>query len=277
MHKFGSNLYHMTKLISSIKKTVAQLMRSAGTRYFNRQLKKQKLSMLFVLGHMRSGSSLLLHLLNSNPEIIGYGETHHTYFNPTDFGKSVYDIFFSFKKTWKNETYVLDKVLHNGLLRNPQLLHQSKILFLVRDAESTLPSLLKLNLPFIQTPEQACTYYTERLAFLTQMAQQIPPRNWIYFTYTELVNNTPQIFTQIQTLLHLKQPLKEEYDVIWSTGKKNMGDSSTNINSGKITPRQAAPLDPAFLPYLPKSEAAYQQCLQTLAQLKQPTPHNTHK
>jgi hypothetical protein len=34
---------------------------------------------LFVLGHMRSGSSLLVHLLNSSPEILGYGETHREY------------------------------------------------------------------------------------------------------------------------------------------------------------------------------------------------------
>jgi LPS sulfotransferase NodH len=35
-----------------------------------------------ILSHMRSGSTLLAHLLASHPEIIGYGETHIRYRSP---------------------------------------------------------------------------------------------------------------------------------------------------------------------------------------------------
>ncbi|MDY7013544.1 MAG: sulfotransferase family protein, partial [Cyanobacteriota bacterium] len=45
----------------------------------------QPYRVLFILSHMRSGSSLLTHILNSNPEIIGYGETHLQYSSEADF------------------------------------------------------------------------------------------------------------------------------------------------------------------------------------------------
>jgi len=47
----------------------------------------QPYRILLILSHMRSGSSLLTHLLNSNPEIIGYGETHIQYASEQDFKK----------------------------------------------------------------------------------------------------------------------------------------------------------------------------------------------
>ena len=48
-----------------------------GVRYYSTLAAGYEL--LFVLGHMRSKSSLLVHLLNSNPEVLGYGETHIGY------------------------------------------------------------------------------------------------------------------------------------------------------------------------------------------------------
>ena len=40
---------------------------------------------VFIVAHMRSGSSLLEHILSSNPEIIGAGEQSRIYATNTDF------------------------------------------------------------------------------------------------------------------------------------------------------------------------------------------------
>ena len=37
------------------------------------KFKNKPYKFLFVMGHIRSGSSLLMHILATNPEIIGYG------------------------------------------------------------------------------------------------------------------------------------------------------------------------------------------------------------
>ncbi len=47
---------------------------------------------LFLLSHMRSGSSLLSHILVTNPEIAGFGETHIKYSVEDDFEKLILKI-----------------------------------------------------------------------------------------------------------------------------------------------------------------------------------------
>src|SRR5262245_57001546 len=44
-------------------------------------------STILILGHMRSGSTLLLHILLTNPEVIGCGERNAVYRSPEDFDK----------------------------------------------------------------------------------------------------------------------------------------------------------------------------------------------
>ena len=55
---------------------------------------------LFVLSHMRSGSSLLTHILNTNNEIIGYGETHIKYSSELDFKALLSKVYLRFKKVY---------------------------------------------------------------------------------------------------------------------------------------------------------------------------------
>ncbi len=54
---------------------------------------------LFVFAHMRSGSTLLVHLLNSSPEIIGYGETKTVYTDEDSFCNLLSKVSQFFEKT----------------------------------------------------------------------------------------------------------------------------------------------------------------------------------
>ncbi|MGV2388843.1 MAG UNVERIFIED_CONTAM: sulfotransferase [Microcystis novacekii LVE1205-3] len=52
---------------------------------------------------MRSGSSLLTHILNSNPEIIGFGETHLVYESEQDFKALMFQLYWTFER-FKHES-----------------------------------------------------------------------------------------------------------------------------------------------------------------------------
>jgi len=82
--------------------------------------------MLFILGHMRSGSSLLTHILSSNAAIDGYGETHLDYSNPQDFGVATANVC---RHLWKvpSGEYVLDKVLHKRHIPRSELLKHPSV------------------------------------------------------------------------------------------------------------------------------------------------------
>src|ERR1700753_1681333 len=67
---------------------------------------------LFVLGHMRSYSSLLCHILGSHPEIDGYCETHVKYRTRLDLIRLRSRVVKSTAPRLKG-VYVLEKVLHN--------------------------------------------------------------------------------------------------------------------------------------------------------------------
>ncbi len=57
---------------------------------------------LFIMGHPRSGSSLLMHILESNDEIIGFGEYFTKYKDSKSLLKSEFDIRRKLKKCLKN-------------------------------------------------------------------------------------------------------------------------------------------------------------------------------
>ena len=52
-------------------------------------LNRHKYRYIFILGHMRSGSSLLAHILADNAEVAGAGESHITYQTPRDLPKLI--------------------------------------------------------------------------------------------------------------------------------------------------------------------------------------------
>src|SRR5262245_15964451 len=104
---------------------------------------------IFILSHMRSGSTLLTHLLVSNPAICGYGETRTRYFSRRSLdiltGKVLYTLGNDLLATKKQ--YVLDKLLHDRFIgpAGAKVLsgNDVKIIFLLREPIGTLNSLLQ--------------------------------------------------------------------------------------------------------------------------------------
>ncbi|MGK7932329.1 MAG: sulfotransferase family protein [Microcystaceae cyanobacterium] len=233
------------------------------------RFRKSPYKFIFILGHMRSASSLLVHILNSHPDIIGYGETHITYQSSQDFKTLLSNIHWRLREYKMNQVYVLDKLLHNNKLIDETLLQSENVysIFLLREPISTIQSTLKLKQHWGE--EKIVDYYTYRLKTLENYATSINNKSQsLVLTYNQLLNETQLVFAALQTFLKTKEPFSEEYKVLQTTGLKGVGDSSENIQSGKIirkTEKDGANYQ-LSTEFADKVQFAYQHCLSHLAE-----------
>ena len=95
---------------------------------------------IFILSHMRSRSTLLAHILGSNPEIGGYFELHKSYLNWLD----LIILRLRVQLDNKNIKFALDKILWNRLQISEKicLKENLKIIFLLRKPEDTIKSII---------------------------------------------------------------------------------------------------------------------------------------
>lgn len=238
---------------------------NGGSNPYEVQFRSTPYRILFILSHMRSGSSLLTHILNSNPEIIGYGETHLNYHSEGDLKQLLLKVYSRLNSLEMNHRYAMDKVLHNHKFADDSFLTSSQVynVFLLRNPQRVLPSILSIKPDWSQ--EKAFNYYSERLEQLQYYAQKInDPEHCLLITYEQLLENSTEIFEKLQTFLGTTYPFTEEYQVLKTTGMKGIGDSSENIKVGKIVKKQRQ-LDIDFDAYLlAKAEEKYQETHQAL-------------
>ncbi len=123
---------------------------------------------IIIIGHMRSGSSLLSHILLNNPEISGIGETHTTYKDKNYHLQLIASILAKKRLLYflSKRKFVMDKVLHKHILDDSILMDENTfIILLVRTPEEVIPSILRTfeitKKPY--TFEKAFDHYFERL------------------------------------------------------------------------------------------------------------------
>lgn len=210
---------------------------------------------LFILGHMRSGSSLLCHLLCNSPDIIGFGEAHNSYRRRTDLAKLLAAVLHHTGENPMKYRYVLDKVVGQQHIMKPAVLtdRRTRYVFLVREPLRSIASIVAMRRMYHdETPQQLITfatnYYALRLTQLEELARTIDnPERCLLVTHQQLLNATPSVFEALEEFLDLSAPLREEYEILPTTGKPGMGDPTPSILRGTIDrslPRKHVDLPP---------------------------------
>ncbi len=193
---------------------------------------------LFILSHMRSRSTVLSHILGSNPNIYGYRELHISYTGKWSLIEMRAVLSDEFKVSLKGN-YLLDKILHNKFDFSKKIvdLTNAKILFLLREPESTIKSIINMGfitgIDWYKDPAKVLDYYTSRLKALAELAEKLSG-NYFFLEADELVNNTDKALNDLTKWLNLEQPLSKEYSVFNYTGQPGHGDPSQNITAGVI-------------------------------------------
>lgn len=231
---------------------------------------------LFILSHMRSGSSLLTHIINANPAVIGYGETHVEYASTHDFNTLLKKVYWQtqdfrgpgdLKNLRMDHAYVMDKVLHDKKFVSEDFLHHDQVyaLFLLREPARSLNSILDLKPHWNE--QDALDYYCGRLKTLARYAELIgTPARMMVVTYEQMLEKTPDALATLQQFLQTPVPFSEEYRVLKTTGMKGVGDPKGNIKAGKIV-RSQRPLSRKFNPdLLQQAQDTYQSVSDQLFQ-----------
>lgn len=259
----------MRAVAQSTKWAEEQLLRAE--RYLGRKLLSTPFlegdrRMFFVFGHMRTGSSLLVHILTTHPSIVGYGETHNVYTGPEDFGATTANVYRHLRTVpWKGR-YVLDKVLHKYQIARPEAVLSAscvRILFMVRRPGPALSSIVG-KLEYIQGPKQAYEHYVEQVDWVRTIAEYVPADRWTYTSYSRLTQNTDQELSRLESFLELSVPLSERYETNRYTGVSGIGDPGDHIKTGYIKRDIDREIDLRIRPYLSRSKEKFEDCLHTL-------------
>jgi len=225
---------------------------------------------LLVLAHMRSGSTLLLHLLINHPQIAGLGERGACYRSVTDLGRLALATRWHGRMPLRPLRYVADQVNHSRFTPNVTVLEDPRVrlLLLVRHPAASLASLLHLTRTYYEpwSVAQAVDYYVERVDTLAGYARAERVRaHAAFLTYDDLTERTQETLSRLQFFLGTEPNFEPNYRLHNFTGKR--GDPSANISSGRV--RRAVPQNTYELPAqeVERATRSYQRCLEALAPL----------
>jgi hypothetical protein len=190
---------------------------------------------VFIMGHMRSGSTLLMHILLSNPEFIGCGERSVAYRFADDLDKLEIAARRSQSSLLRQVSYVVDQINHDEFTPDPDLLQSEQIrcIFLIREPEEAIQSLLRITRQSSDpwSVERAIDYYVGRLKTLAAFHEKAG-RRAIGLTYSDLVDHSPKTLKRLTSFLAPSSPLRPEYSIHSFTGRR--GDTSERIRLGRI-------------------------------------------
>jgi hypothetical protein len=215
---------------------------------------------------MRSGSTLLHHLLISHPEILGCGERMKHFASDADFERLRIDAHLRRGQLLRRHRYVTDQVNYNVFL-DPRLLHNRpdvRIIFLIRDPTAAIASMGKLlNRIGWTSLDDAVHYYRERLSNLSALATRIPNRSIAFaLTYDDLTTKTTDTLARLSHFLKIRTPLLDKYRVFDFTGIR--GDPSPVIHSGRVHRGGSPPQPDLDVALLSELCEIYENCRQDL-------------
>jgi hypothetical protein len=193
---------------------------------------------------MRSGSTLLQHLVGQQSDVLSAGETKIEYKAQEDLArlKSYLKEYNNLEEENAGPFRYLDKCVHNRYFPRPipQTDHTIRYLFLLRDPVPAMSSLLELEgWPYAESKEAAAWYYTDRFKALVDFAGQLGnPQHALFLNYEELLQEPREPTRRISQFLKCKTPLSTDYPKQRWTAKLSLGDVSDNIKTSKIVPNR---------------------------------------
>ncbi len=214
---------------------------------------------LFLFSHMRSYSSLLGHILGSNPQIDGYSELQLSYRSEMDLMRAAMRVYETNGNKLKGK-YIFDKVLHGHLSVGNVVLQrrQAVAIFAVREPAATIRSTVAMaqrrkNPDWKGDVDNVAGYYERRTTQLIDLAERFSGPT-AALEAERLISDSDAVLSAMTSLLSLKERLSTEYDTFSHTGKAQFGDPGQNIKSGQVLTNRDAHdeivIDPAVIDHL---------------------------
>jgi hypothetical protein len=170
---------------------------------------------LFLVGHMRCGSTALANVLCAHPSVSGYGETHVRYDSPSAPGALILNQLR--RGRWRpHAAHLFDKLLHDDLdAAVPPAFFTARAIFVTRPPDAAVRSILRLFRRLgsheYATPGDAAAYYVLRLARMRALWQSFPPDRRIALRHEHLVADPAATLERVSRFLRLNPALANAY------------------------------------------------------------------
>lgn len=193
---------------------------------------------VFLLGHMRCGSTALSAILCSRPDVSGYGEAHIAYTGRGALG--ILALNQRRRGAWDGSASTLfDKILHS---RYDQAacagFFASRAVFMAR---APVPAIRSIRHLFAQlgsgeyaTDEQAANYYEERVKALLQLWPRFEASRRVACTYEALTADPDAVLARISGQLNLVPALHNEYALKSAATGRGAGDPLSASRHSRI-------------------------------------------
>jgi hypothetical protein len=210
---------------------------------------------VFVIGHMRCGSTALSNVLVSRPEFSGYGEAHVGYGSRAALGVLLLNQWR--RRSWRpRAVHLFDKILHSryDAAAWPGFF-TARAIFVARAPEAAIPSIRAL-FAAIDSAEygsdaEAAAYYAERLETMLALWPRFAPGRRLALTYEALTAAPETELARVGAMLGLSPPLTNAYAPPAAAQARGAGDPLMSHRfaridagaSGQGAKRSRAPLD----------------------------------
>lgn len=189
---------------------------------------------LFIIGHMRSGSTALSNVISSHGNVNGFGEAHITYRSKASLGVLCLSVMKNRGFKWKAD-YLFDKILHNRYHdEDVEAFYTAKAVFLFREPMKTIASIRNLFQQVASneyaTDEAAAAYYLERLDFMGRCWDRFPAGNRVGLTYAMLMADPDAQIRRISDMTGISPPLENRYE----SNRKQKGGRGDPLVSQKF-------------------------------------------
>ncbi len=185
-------------------------------------------SSLFLIGHMRCGSTALSAIVCSRSEISGYGEAHIAYTDRAALGILAQNQFW--RKAWTpSATTLFDKILHSRYDSDacPEFF-TARALFMARAPRPAIRSIrhlfAKLGTGEYATDVIAAEYYERRLEVMMRLWPRFAADRRIACTYESLTADPETVLATISTALGFDPPLVNRYAIKAAASARGAGD-----------------------------------------------------
>jgi len=201
---------------------------------------------VFILAHMRCGSTALSNILCSRGDISGYGEAHIRYDGRGALGRL--GVNQRLRHGWNPKAdYLFDKVLHSRHDNAaPPEFFAARAIFMLREPEPTIRSIVQLFTDLdrgeYRTNALAAEYYVERVSALIRLWDRFAAERRFGITHGGLLQEPGRMLDAISDRLGFEPALENRYS---SPAASRRGGGGDPMQSGKHSSIQPALLRPA--------------------------------
>jgi Sulfotransferase family len=199
---------------------------------------------IFVIGHMRCGSTAVSNILCSRPDVSGYGEAHISYDSPPALG--VLTLNQIRRHAWRRDAaYLFDKILHSRY-HDPVCdeFYEARAIFMVREPTETILSIRKLfetiGSAEYATDDLAADYYEERLNHMLRIWPLFDATRRVGFSYHQLTNDPEHLLARISAKLEIEPALENHYAKQKSVMGAGAGDPLASHKFDSIVPKRSS-------------------------------------